>query len=220
MSTSFTHSLREGSEPTWTSAVQHRFVAELHDGTISDEVMAGYLIQDHRFLDSFLALLGAAIATAGTFEARLRFAQFVGEVAGDENTYFLRSFEALGVTEQNRQNVPNTPATDGFLALFHEAADTRDYGAVLAVLLVTEWLYLDWAAAAPRPLPESFVHAEWITLHDNPGFVDLVDFLRRELDQVGPANPEVARTFFDRTVQLELDFFDQSSSTPFVGGAR
>jgi len=33
--------------------------------------MARYLIQDHRFLDSFL---GAALASADTFEARLRLA--------------------------------------------------------------------------------------------------------------------------------------------------
>jgi thiaminase/transcriptional activator TenA len=30
----------------------------------------------------------------------------------------------------------------------------------------------------PRPLPTNFVHAEWITLHDNPDFRDFVAFLR------------------------------------------
>jgi thiaminase/transcriptional activator TenA len=41
-----------------------------------------------------------------------------------------------------------------------EAAATRSYAAALSVLVVTEWLYLDWASRAPRPLPDSFVHAE------------------------------------------------------------
>ena len=40
--------------------------------------------------------------------------------------------------------------------------------AALSVLVVAEWLYLDWAFRAPQPLPDNFVHAEWITLHDNP----------------------------------------------------
>ena len=70
--------------------------------------MAHYLIQDHRFLDSFLTLLGSAIATADTFEARLRFGRFAGMVSGDENTYFLRAFEALGVSEARRQQEPDT----------------------------------------------------------------------------------------------------------------
>src|SRR5699024_7022634 len=59
------------------------------------------------------------------------------------------------------------------------------------------------------PLPDSFVHAEWITLHDNPDFRAFVDFLRSELDAAGPARAAVAREYFDRTVQLELDFFEQ-----------
>lgn len=206
----FTHALREGVRPAWDRAVDHRFVRELHAGTIADDVMAGYLIQDHRFLDAFLQLIGGAIASADTPAARLRFATFAGEVAGDENTYFLRAFDALGVSESERESTPDTPATTGFLAIFREAAETRDYAAILAVLLVTEWLYWDWAQRAPRPLPTSFVHAEWIDLHDNPDFVEFVDFLRSELDRVGESSPQRARELFERTVDLENDFFGQS----------
>lgn len=140
--------------------------------------MAGYLIQDHRFLDSFLALLGAAIATADSFEARLRIGRFVGMVSGEENTYFLRAFEALGVTEKERIETPDTEPTKGFQAIMREAAATRSYAAAIAVLNVAEWLYLDWAMKAPTPLPSNFVHAEWITLHDNPDFREFVTFLR------------------------------------------
>ena len=82
MTERFTEVLRRASEPTWSQAVQHRFVTELFAGTISDRVMAGYLIQDHRFLDGFLTLLGAAIATADSFEARLCFGRFVGHGVG------------------------------------------------------------------------------------------------------------------------------------------
>ena len=71
MSERFTEILRAASEPAWSDAVRHRFVNELFAG--ADAVMARYLIQDHRFLDSFLTLLGATLASADTFEARVRF---------------------------------------------------------------------------------------------------------------------------------------------------
>ena len=64
--------------------------------------------QDHRFLDSFLTLLGAALATADTFEARLRFGRFIGMVSAEEDTFFVRAFEALGVTEDRRAADPDT----------------------------------------------------------------------------------------------------------------
>ena len=144
--------------------MQHRFVNELFAGAVPDAVMARYLIQDHRFLDSFLVLLGAALASADTFAARLRFGRFIGMVSAEENTYFLRAFEALGVTETRRAADPDTQPTIGFKAIMREAADTRSYPAALSVLVVAEWLYLDWASRAPQPLPNNFVHAEWITL--------------------------------------------------------
>ena len=100
----------------------HRFVKELFTGAMPDAVMARYLIQDHRFLDSFLTLLGSALATADTFEARLRFGRFIGLMSDEENTYFLRAFEALGVTEDRRAADPDTQPTAGFKAIMREAA--------------------------------------------------------------------------------------------------
>jgi thiaminase/transcriptional activator TenA len=78
----------------------------------------------------------------------------------------------------------------------------------VSVLVVAEWLYLGWASGAPKPLPDNFVHAEWITLHDNPGFRGFVDFLRGELDRVGPARVDLCHDFFRRAVALELSFFE------------
>jgi thiaminase/transcriptional activator TenA len=204
----FTETLRAASEPGWSHAVGHRFVKELFTGAMPDAVMARYLIQDHRFLDSFLTLLGAVLATADTFAARLRFGRFIGMMSSEENTYFLRAFEALGVSEARRAADRDTQATAGFKAIMREAAETRSYAGALSVLVVAEWLYLDWASRAPQPLPDNFVHAEWITLHDNPDFRGFVDFLRTELDRVGPAQADLCRDFFRRAVALELSFFE------------
>ena len=117
MTERWTETLKSTSEPSWTEAVEHRFVSQVFAGTIPAKVMASYLIQDHCFLDSFLALLGAAISTADTFEARLRFNRFAGMVSGGEITYFMRAFEALGVTEEQRAFIPDTPPTTGFQAI-------------------------------------------------------------------------------------------------------
>src|SRR5436309_9281307 len=209
----FTETLRAASEPAWSDAVRHRFVNELFAGAVPDAVMARYLIQDHRFLDSFLTLLGAALASADAFEARLRFGRFIGMVSGEENTYFLRAFAALGVTALRRAADPDTQPSAGFKAIMREAAETRSYAAALSVLVVAEWLYLDWASRAPKPLPANFVHAEWIMLHDNLNFRGFVDFLCVELDRVGPAQADLCRDFFCRAVALELSFFEAAYTT-------
>ncbi len=210
MTERFTETLRQASQPAWSQSVGHRFVRELLDGSVSDAVMSRYLIQDHRFLDSFLTLLGGALSSADSYAARIRFGRFNGMVSGEENTSFQRSFEALGVGEPERSQRPDSQATAGFKAIMREAAATRSYAAALSVLVVAEWLYLDWAQQASQPLPASFIHAEWITLHDNPDFRDFVGFLRSELDRVGPSEAQTSRDFFLRTVALEKAFFDSA----------
>ncbi|MCL2000810.1 MAG: TenA family protein [Planctomycetes bacterium] len=208
----FSEKLRLESEPCWSEAVAHRYVAELTAGSIADSVMARYLIQDHRFIGNFLGLLGAALSTADKFESRLALGRFIGMISSAENDYFLRSFKALGVSDEERFGQPDGAPTRDLNQIMLEAARSGSYAASIAVLAAAEGIYLDWGLAAPRPYPRNFVHAEWITLHNNDYFKGVVEFLRGELDRVGPENADLCRGYFLRTVRIEKEFFDYAYS--------
>lgn len=210
---SYSNALRDAHQLTWDAAVGHRFVDELLAGTIDDAVLARYLVQDYRFLDGFVAMLGQALASAPALPARLRLGLQLGMVCSDENTYFLDSFDALGVPDSERSDPRVHPATAAFETLMWEAVDTRSYPAVLAVLLVAEWLYLDWAERADtEPLaatrPE---HVGWVDLHRGPAFASWVRWLHDELDAAAPlhkAERELVSDLWARAVDCELAFFD------------
>lgn len=208
----FSDQLREENKGNWSASTHHRFVDEIFRGAVADDVMRRYLIQDYQFVDRFVALIGAAIATADRFESRARFSQFAAMITSDENTYFLRAFDALGVPEDERLAPALTAPTRAFRNLMEEAAGERSYACCLAVLCVAEWLYLDWADRPGAALPDDFVHAEWITLHNNDGFRAFVIWLRGELDRAGAAADEGNRAraadLFRRAVACERDFFD------------
>lgn len=203
---SFSGQMRESTATVWDAAVGHRFVDELWAGTVQRDVLRHYLAQDHQFVDAFLALLGAAVAHADLPASRVRLARQLGLVAGPENDFFDRSLAALQagpVTER-------TAATVGFVDLMDEARDAG-YAEALAVLVVAEWLYLDWAAR-PQQAPADPVCTEWIDLHRGPEFTAWVEFLRAELDRVADGLDDAHRdrvaALFVRAVDLELAFFD------------
>lgn len=204
----FSEQLRLASEPLWSGAVEHRFIQELTCGTVDDAVMAQYLIQDHRFIHNFLILLGAALSYADKFESRITLGRFIGMISSDENDYFLRSFEALGITEKERVERPDCEPTKGINAIMLEAARSGSYPAMIAVLAVAEGVYFDWGIKAPQPYPDNFIYTEWITLHNNDYFAGFVAFLRGELDRVGPKERTICSDFFNRMVRLEVDFFN------------
>jgi thiaminase/transcriptional activator TenA len=208
---SFSERLRADNIENWNAAINHRFVGEIFRGAVPSQVMRRYLVQDYQFIDRFVALLGAAIASADLFPSRIRFAQFAAMITSDENTYFQRSFNALGVPESERTAPHLADVTRQFQALMAEAAASRSYANALAVLTVAEGIYLEWADQG-YPLPADFIHAEWITLHNSPGFREFVLWLRSELDRIhdflNDAERHVATGYFRRAVELERAFFD------------
>jgi thiaminase (transcriptional activator TenA) len=212
MSESMSQELRASVAADWDAAVAHPFVRDLCAGTLPAAALRRYLVQDYQFVDAFAALLGATVACADTPAARMIHARQLGVIASEENTYFQRSFDALGVPASDRAAPELLAPTEEFAQLMRAVSAGRDYPSCLAVLTVAEWLYLDWARRAPRPLPAGPVAREWIELHDNPPFGQWVEFLRGEVDRVSPALSAAARngcrTLFAVATRLELAFFE------------
>ena len=213
-----TEHLRSLAEADWQAATRHPFCQELAAGTLPRAKMAWYLAQDYMFVDGFVRLLASAIAHAPNLADAVPAARFLGVIAGPENTYFLRSFQALGVTDTDWQGIP-APATAAFQSLMAEAAASGRYERMLAVLVVAEWSYLSWAAPHYPPRPDlPFWFAEWIELHAGEGFEAVVDYLRDQLDSAWQGLDAAARkeveAIFITAVGLERAFFDAAYARP------
>ncbi|MEP2784257.1 MAG: TenA family protein [Pseudoruegeria sp.] len=196
----------------WHAATYHPFCRDLAQGTLPLNKMRWYLVQDYQFVDGFIRLLARAISHAPTLKDAIPMAQFLGLVTSEENTYFLRSFDALGVTKEKQEAAPAKPTAE-FQALMARAADSGDYAQMLAVLVVAEWSYLEWAAPfleQADTLP--FYFGEWITLHAGEGFEGVVAHLRSQLDAIWPSlspeNTALVEATFSEAIQLERAFFD------------
>ncbi|AXR77252.1 TenA family protein [Natrarchaeobaculum sulfurireducens] len=228
----FTDWLRERSEPTWSAAIEHSFVDELGAGTLSTDAYTAYLVQDYAFVDELVGAFGHAIGQAPGMDSKRPFVEFLETVTDEENDYFQRSFDALDVLEVDRIDPDLTEPTAAFVDLLGRAVHEGGYAETLAVLVPAEWIYETWATAvaaeygdpdadgppsAGADLP--FYYAEWIDLHAVEPFCEFVDWLRGELDAVGPTlSPQRQRRverLFGRTVALEVAFFDSALE---VGG--
>ena len=178
------------------------------------QVLEKYLIQDHRFLDSFVVLLASMVASCRTLEDRIPGCQFLALITGKENTYFERSFIKLGCSnQQERLAIPNDPCTTKFIDLMSSVAREGSLGEKLAVLCVCEWSYLSWAEVKVVNTNNE-LHTEWIDLHRGEYFESVVSYLRGLLDKEGlhfsNAEREACKERFLETVQLEEEFFDNA----------
>jgi thiaminase/transcriptional activator TenA len=213
-----TDELRDAAGDQWNRVVHHPFTTELAAGTLDLQVLKSYLIQDHCFLDSFVVLLASTIAKAQCLEDRIPGCQFLAVITGTENTYFERSFKALGVTNEERERTPNAKVTTDFCELMQTVAKNGSLAEMLAVIVVCEWSYRCWGERVmASTVRTDFYLYEWVDLHSGDYFTSVVDYLRRLLDQEGERMDKVDReaceSRFLQAVQLEEDFFDHAYIT-------
>ncbi|MFT4743886.1 MAG: thiaminase/transcriptional activator TenA [Yoonia sp.] len=208
---SATQHLQSLVEEDWHAATHHAFTNALAHGTLSRDKMAGYLQQDYQFIEGFVRLLASAVAHAPTLADAVPGAQFLGLICGPENTYFLRCLQALEIPP----TAPAAPETIAFQQLMNQARRSGRYEIMLSVLVVAEWIYLDWASPfEDRADDLPFWLGEWITLHSGDGFAQVVAYLRNQLDTAWDTLDHDARTqvtaTFAEAVRLERVFFDAS----------
>ena len=195
----------------WHTVTHHPFTDALANGTISPDKMAGYLQQDYQFIEGFVYLLSYAVAHAPKLVDAVPSAQFLGLICSSENTYFLRSMQAL--------EVPPTalaaPETIKFQKLMGQARHSGRYEIMLSDLVVAEWIYLDWATPFRNQANDlTFWLGEWITLHSYDGFAQVVAYLRDQLDATWDTLDTAPQMDITETItqaiMLECKFFDAS----------
>ena len=210
----FTDWLRERTGAAWAGATSHRFVDELAQGTLPNEAFRRYLIQDYAFIETLVTVVGYAVAYAPGMDAKKVWSGFLGVLTSDENDYFQRSFEALDVPVELQTDVSLSPVTDALRAAMLDAATAGTYADVLAVIVPAEWVYLTWASERRDSDPGPAYFSEWIELHAIPEFQAFVDWLRGQLDEVGPMLGDDVRDRIERRfseiVDLEIRFFEQA----------
>lgn len=208
-----TEQLRDHAEPAWTEVTAHRFVTELGDGSLDDDVFERYLIQDYAFLETLVGTVGVAVDDAPGMASKARLADFLGTLVGPENDYFERSFDALGVPASTWRDPESAATTQSFENLFVHGARVGGYAETLAVLVPVEWVYLTWARSVDNAA-DRFYLREWREIHATEAFAEFVGWLRSELDReaetLSPRRRDRVERLFRQAVELEVAFFDDA----------
>ncbi len=201
------------AEPHWSKATDHAFTKAIGDGSMPNEAYSRYLIEDYTFITELASTLGYLVAKAPRMRSKSRLSGFLALLTSEENDYFIRSFEVLGVPAAQYEAAAQGPVTRAFADLLLTSSGRGTYAEGLTCLLCAEWCYLTWGLReAQNPRPDQFYLAEWIDLHAVEGFETFVNWIRTEIDTVGsalpPAQQERLAEIFIEMSALEVAFFD------------
>ena len=208
---SLTQELRRRHEELWDRVVNHPFVLELGADTLPLEKFKRYFLQDYVFFRDFVSLLALGVAKAPDLNASRHLAAFLAEVLQGEEQLFQGSFEQWGLEPEEYSRPAPSPPAAAFGDLMARVAYEGAFAEIMTVLVVTEWVYLDWATrAADLGRPDTPVYRAWTEIHSNEEFRKFVLWLLETLDglDLSAEQEQRVRDLFHATLRYELAFWE------------
>lgn len=222
---SFSVQLLEKYSELYHKSISRPLTNELCKGTLPDYKLHTYLIQDLKFFQYSLSLLGNALTHCDHNPSSIVLGKQIGFLAHSENTYFFKCLEQLATesaaevekyTATMRQKpAPILPAVQKYLDLLsYLTHESKSYTEIITFIFGMEIVYQGWANYHLNHTPEvkslAYKHREWIDLHSGPDFDAWCDFLGKEVSRTATneENKKKSKLIFEKTLDLEIDFFD------------
>jgi thiaminase (transcriptional activator TenA) len=204
--------LRAGSEDIWHATLQHPFLAEVEQGTLPDEKLLFYFIQNVHYIDAAIAFNAEAAAKAPDPESRefaLRLLDFGRSEVPRQREYVRRLSETVTASFDTGLAPTARAYTNHLRAL-------ASYGSSLELfvgLLPCEWTYSEFGSRL-APIVRHPVHAEWLSTfggadHNdmNIKYKGMVDHL---VEEAGPALRGELSQIFKTSIRYEWMFWQMA----------
>ena len=213
-----TAQLKSKHSGLWSAAIDHRFITELGEGTLSRERFARYFVQDYIFINDLAKMAGLAVAKAPDSRAARPVEQFLNAMLGAEDALFIDAFKTLGVPEAGYSGAEALPTTLAFGNFLVRLAYEGTFREICAAMLVTEGVYLAWGdrlrangadpAASGSELGKFY--QGWIDLHTDDALGPIVRHLESVVDQAETNEVPKLDAIFERALRYEVAFWDMA----------
>ncbi|MDA1280389.1 MAG: TenA family protein [Chloroflexi bacterium] len=210
--------LKEKYGALWRAAIDHRFITELGDGTLSREQFSRYFVQDYIFINDLVKTAGIAVAKAPDNRSARPIEEFLGAILGAEDSLFVDVFRTLGVAESEYRGAEALPTTTAFGNFLVRIACEGSFREICTVLFATEGVYLAWgdrlrsegADPAAGGSDTGKFYQGWIDLHTDETLGPIVRYLSSVIDEAEPNELARLEQLFEQALHYEVAFWEMA----------
>jgi len=205
--------LKQAAAPQWRDYVDHAFVQQMGDGTLSEAAFRSYLVQDYLFLIQF-ARAWALAAYKSRRPADIRAAQAGLAAILDETDLHVRLCARWGLSQADIEAAPEHPATVAYTRYVLDcgaAGDLLELHVALAPCVIG-YAEIGQSLAARIGNLDAHPYREWIGEYAGAGYQAVAAAARAHLDSLAARSMTDQRfaelaAIFAQASGLEADFW-------------
>lgn len=209
----FTDQLWQNACPVYDEILDHPFITELTDGTLSRDRFVFYMKQDALYLQDFsraLAITGSRLPDLEAAQQFMGFAHGVFTVERALHETYFRDFDAT-------LDVGKAPGCFAYTNYLLASATTAPHYEAAAALLPCFWIYREVGNEIVRRSRGGVgenPYARWIETYSGEGYDEHVTIAINIVEALGQdASPEVQGAMlraFEHSARLEWMFWDSA----------
>ena len=215
MAKKFSAQLRRRGERIWRAIEGHKFLRELHAGTLPMNRFTYFILQDYVYLLDFAQVLcqgGAKSPNLPTLELFARHAIGAVEV---ERSFHASFGKTLGLSQQDLDAVPKGPITQAYIGHLQSVARSGSLGELVAAVLPCYWIYGEVGRRLYKGRPRKpRIYREWIEIYAGEAFWQPVREQIQLMDQLGAAasrsEKKAMAAHFILSSRYEFMFWEQA----------
>nr|WP_314482255.1 thiaminase II [uncultured Pseudomonas sp.] len=205
--------LKQAAAPQWSAYVDHAFVQQMGEGTLSEGAFRAYLVQDYLFLIQF-ARAWALAAYKSRRPVDIRAAQAGLAAILDETELHLRLCARWGLSQADIETAPEHPATVAYTRYVLDcgaAGDLLELHVALAPCVIG-YAEIGQALAGRIGDLDEHPYREWINEYAGAGYQAVAAAARQHLDTLAARSMTDQRfadlvAIFAQASRLEGDFW-------------
>ncbi len=208
--------LKNKCQTEWRAYIEHSFVQQLGDATLSREAFQHYLKQDYLFLIQFARAFALAAYKSPTLSDLRQAKEGLQAIVDVELDLHIGYCREWGISEQELADLPEARATIAYTRYVLDTGnrgDLLDLHVALSPCMVGYGEIATWLnSRAETSRGDSNPYDAWIAMYESDEFQEAMQaeirWLNERLADVSPARFEQLTRIFSDATRLEIDFWE------------
>lgn len=192
----------------WQAMQQHRFVCEIEQDRLPEEVFNRYLVFEGNFVATAIAIFALGVSKAPDIRQQRWLIGVLNALVDTQIAWFEK---VLAKREVNPANYPdNLPGVQRFREGMLNVAQRGSYAEIVTLMFGAEWMYYHWCKRVSLKTQSDSDIRHWVEMHAEEEFYQQASWLKAELDRCA-AEMSVEEKFalselYGKVLKWEIDF--------------